>query len=121
MSDLIKCLCGSCGAKYRLPAELAGRSARCKKCGEKFEIPKTKTVEDSVLDWLKDPEDDEAASPVDQPRIITMSKGNSDDSEAARKISGGPIRMKSGGTPPAAPPNAAKPPAPAPAAAPAKK
>lgn len=101
MSELIKCACGSCGAKYRLPAEYAGRSARCKKCGEKFAVPKSQTVEDSVLDWLRDPDEDEAST-VDQPRVITMSKGTADDSDAARKLTG-PIRIKPTNTAPPAP------------------
>lgn len=101
MSD-IKCLCSACGAKYRLPAEFGGRSARCKKCGEKFEVPKPdQTLEDSVLDWLKDAEEVEEEA-VEKPRVISMPKktdGESDSSDPGRRGKG-PIRLKSGSTAP---------------------
>lgn len=74
MADLIKCNCPDCGAKYRLPAEFRGRSARCKKCGTKFKVPENKTVDDSVLDWLTEAEAKEDQLPVDQPREISLSR-----------------------------------------------
>jgi len=97
VADFIKCNCSNCGAKYRLPVEFQGRRARCKKCGEKFEVPKTKTLEDSVLDWLSEAEEqDEREEAVAKPRVISIPKDsapnpNSDGSSARRK---GPIRMK---------------------------
>ena len=90
MSD-IKCTCSHCGAKYRLPAEYGGRHARCKKCGEKFEVPKgDKSLEDSVLDWLNDEANEEV---VEQPRVINIPKEAASTDGAKRK---GVIRMKSG-------------------------
>lgn len=96
MAD-IKCACGKCGAKYRLPAEFAGRTARCKKCSEKFEVPRERSLEDSVLDWLAetDPSDADA---LEQPRVISIPKAASGDANAKSK---GPIRLKTGGGGPA--------------------
>ncbi len=91
MSDLIRCVCGSCGAKYRLPTEFAGRQAKCKKCGSSFEVPREKTLEDSVLDWLGEEQAEE--TPVEQPRIISMPKGEVAPDQA--KKAKGPIRLKS--------------------------
>lgn len=98
MSD-IKCNCTTCGAKYRLPAEYQGRSARCKKCGNKFQVPEQeKTLEDSVLDWLKEPEGAEEEV-VEQPRVINMPKKTDVDSSDPG-VKRGPIRLKSNsGTP----------------------
>jgi DNA-directed RNA polymerase subunit RPC12/RpoP len=36
--------CGNCRSQFTVDGQLAGRSARCKKCGEKFVIPATSTV-----------------------------------------------------------------------------
>lgn len=98
MADFIKCNCSHCGAKYRLPIEFQGRRARCKKCGEKFEVPKTKTLEDSVLDWLSEADEQEQAleETVAQPRVISIPKESAEDSdsESAQRRKG-PIRMKS--------------------------
>jgi hypothetical protein len=98
VSEFIKCNCGNCGAKYRLPVEFQGRRARCKKCGEKFEVPKTKTLEDSVLDWLSEAEEKERQEEeaVSRPRVISIPKestpeGGAESGGARRK---GPIRMK---------------------------
>lgn len=95
MADFVKCNCSHCGAKYRLPVEFQGRRARCKKCGEKFEVPrKNKTLEDSVLDWLSE-DDDESQEVLDQPRVISIPKqateSKSNGSGARRH---GPIRLK---------------------------
>lgn len=96
MAELIKCACPKCGQKYRLPVEYQGRHARCKKCSEKFEVPKQeKGLEDSVLDWLSEAEEQDKEVPVDQPRVVTMKKdenGETDSSSAGRGR--GPIRMK---------------------------
>jgi hypothetical protein len=90
----IKCLCSHCNAKYRLPAEFAGRTARCKKCGEKFDVPKgEKSLEDSVLDWLSDA--DETEEVIEQPRVINIPK-DAAAAEGSRKK--GVIRMKGGGS-----------------------
>jgi len=94
VADFIKCICTACGAKYRLPVEFGGRTARCKKCSAKFEVPRDKGLEDSVLDWLSEADADEA--PVEQPRVISMPKSSTpDDSDAGRKPHG-VIRLKSG-------------------------
>ncbi|MCG3126179.1 MAG: hypothetical protein CHACPFDD_01009 [Phycisphaerae bacterium] len=90
MSETIKCACPECGAKYRLPVETQGRKARCKKCGKPFEVPKSDGLEDSILAWLNEPEDDEAPA---QPRVISM-QAEAADPDAVKK-SRGPIRMKS--------------------------
>lgn len=73
MGDTVKCHCGKCGAKYRLPIEFQGRTARCKKCGESFKVPQEKNLEDTVLDWLTEPAADEVEEPVEQPKVISMS------------------------------------------------
>lgn len=71
--DFVKAVCPKCQAKYRLPAEAQGRVARCKRCGEKFEVPRKLSLEDSVLTWLTGPveEDEEVEAPV-QPKVISM-------------------------------------------------
>ncbi|MCH8806184.1 MAG: zinc-ribbon domain-containing protein [Planctomycetes bacterium] len=92
MSDTIKHACPQCGAKYRLPVEAQGRTAKCKKCGNKFRVPQRETIEDSILDWLNEPEPDEET--VAQPRVISMPAKAADES-AAQKVRG-PIRLKSG-------------------------
>jgi len=84
--------CPNCGAKYRLPAETAGRAARCKKCGAKFVVPAERSLEDSVLDWL-DEADTDREEAVDQPRVISMPKEQAETDEA-KKARSGPIRMK---------------------------
>lgn len=96
MSDTIKCTCPHCQAKYRLPLEVQGRTARCKRCGGRFEVPVEKSLEDSILDWLSDAE--AADETVSQPRVISMPREASAGSEATRK-SRGPIRVKSAGQP----------------------
>jgi hypothetical protein len=93
VSDQIRASCGQCGAKYRLPVEAAGRSARCKKCGGTFEVPQAKSLEDSVLDWLTEPEVEEEVV-ADRPRVINMQK---DEGDAGANQARGPIRLKSGG------------------------
>ena len=99
MADLIKCNCAKCGAKYRLPIEFQGRTARCKKCGEKFEVPKKdKTLEDSVLDWLSEGDEEEVQESVDRPRVINIpKKAPSDEDQAANARQKGPIRLKAAG------------------------
>ena len=104
MADFIKCVCDNCGAKYRLPIEYQGRKVRCKKCGEKFSAPKEeKTLEDSVLDWLTEAEEESAEKEeqVAQPRVINIPKEktteNSDDDSSGNRRRG-VIRMKTGST-----------------------
>lgn len=90
MGDFIKTVCSECGAKYRLPVEFQGRTARCKKCGAKFRVPAEKNIEDSVLDWLSEAEEDDAHDePAETPRIVSM--GDSGTKRSTRK---GVIRMK---------------------------
>ncbi|MFO0839853.1 MAG: hypothetical protein U1D55_15180 [Phycisphaerae bacterium] len=94
--DTIRCECPKCGAKYRLPLEAAGRTARCKKCGDAFAVPKLdKSLEDSVMDWLMESDPEEA---VDSPRVINMPASTPADPEALKR-SRGPIRMKTGAAP----------------------
>ncbi len=95
MADFIKCNCPKCAAKYRLPVEFQGRRARCKKCGEKFAVPRTKTLEDSVLDWLSEAEEQEQKEEiVARPRVISIPKESAADSGSQAKRRG-PIRLKS--------------------------
>ena len=96
MSETIKCTCPSCGAKYRLPVEAQGRRARCKRCGEKFLVPRELSLEDSILTWLSasDDADDTAAPP---PKIISMPGAdaeNANDGTVAGKRVRGTIRLK---------------------------
>lgn len=75
MAEFLKCACNHCGTSYRLPTEFQGRRARCKKCGEKFEVPKLqRSLEDSVLDWLNE-EETVDETPSDRPREINIPKG----------------------------------------------
>lgn len=92
MADFIQCTCGHCHAKYRLPVEFAGRTGKCKKCGEKFQIPKNeRSLEDSVLDWLA--EDDESEEEIDRPRVISETAEDRASNTGGNR-SKGPIRMK---------------------------
>ncbi len=94
--ETIKCVCSNCGAKYRLPVEAQGRTARCKRCGEKFNVPQKQSLEDSILTWLNTPgeEDAEEAAPA-QPRVISMpATGEAEDASGDRRVRG-TIRMKS--------------------------
>ncbi len=92
MSDLIRCRCSSCGAKYKLPVEFQGRIARCKKCGAKFEIPREKSLEDSVLDWLMEAETEEQET-VEKPRVVRFSEQHTEAADPNKLR--GPIRFKS--------------------------
>jgi DNA-directed RNA polymerase subunit RPC12/RpoP len=92
VSDTIKCACLQCGAKYRLPVEAQGRTARCKRCGKSFQVPRQMNLEDTIQSWLAGPADEEEEE-VAQPRVISMPDEPVSD-EAAKKIRG-PIRMKS--------------------------
>jgi hypothetical protein len=90
MSETIKCACPNCGAKYRLPVEAQGRAARCKKCGNKFAVPREQSLEDSVLAWLNEPEAEEEE--LAQPRVISMD-ADAADAETSKRARG-PIRMR---------------------------
>ncbi len=106
MPETIKCNCSHCGAKYRLPVEAQGRSARCKRCGERFQVPRSESLEDSILTWLSAPDEEEVdeAAPA-KPRVISMQAAEPEQpgepSESAVNRRRGTIRMKS--TPPNAP------------------
>jgi hypothetical protein len=89
MSDGIRCTCPSCAAKYRLPDEAQGRTARCKVCGVKFDVPKM-SLEDSVLDWLT--EGAERDDDIEQPRVINIQRAANPDGASRRR---GVIRMRS--------------------------
>lgn len=99
MPETIKCVCSHCGAKYRLPVEAQGRSARCKRCGEKFDIPREQSLEDSILTWLTSPEDQETeeVAPA-KPRIISMPVSDPNEASVAGRKFRGQIRVKD--TPP---------------------
>lgn len=95
MAETIKCTCGHCGAKYRLPVEAQGRTAKCKRCGEKFTVPRELSLEDTVLTWLgTNDEDDLDESPV-QPRIVSMPGRDEgeEESDNVRRMRG-PIRRR---------------------------
>lgn len=89
----IRCLCPHCSTKYRLPAEFQGRTAKCKKCGQGFQVPQERSLEDSVLDWLSEPEAEDQE--VEKPRVISMPKDSisAADSDASKRAKG-PIRLK---------------------------
>ncbi len=91
MADFIKCTCGKCGARYRLPVEFQGRKARCKKCGEKFEVPRVKSIEDSVLDWLSEAEEEEA---IAEPKVISIPKEQKPADDGDKPKRQGIIRLK---------------------------
>ncbi len=94
MAESIKCACSHCGAKYRLPVEAQGRTARCKRCGNRFEIPREQSLEDSIMSWLMTPEEDEDEVAPAKPRVITMpNEPDNDGSETAKRVRG-TIRMK---------------------------
>ena len=90
MTETIKCAC-PCGAKYRLPIEAQGRHARCKKCGEKFLVPRDLSLEDSILSWLDEPQEQDEA--IERPRVISMPH---DSSETGSRRSKAIIRQKTG-------------------------
>ncbi len=95
VSETIKCNCPGCGAKYRLPVEAQGRTARCKRCGGKFEVPRDQTLEDSILTWLAAPEDEEREETAPAPpRVINMPATDSREAADAVRKMRGPIRMK---------------------------
>lgn len=99
MADFIKCSCPACHVSYRLPSEFGGRTARCKKCNAKFEVPRPeKSIDDSVLDWLSDG-GDEADETVAQPRVIQMNKDGGSGSDPNAPKSKAIIRLKEGQTP----------------------
>lgn len=94
MTETIKCACSHCGAKYRLPVEAQGRTARCKRCGERFEIPREQSLEDSILSWLMPPEEQEDDVAPAKPRVITMPNEPEAEGTGAGKRIRGTIRMK---------------------------
>jgi tRNA(Ile2) C34 agmatinyltransferase TiaS len=93
VADFVKCNCPNCGAKYRLPVEFQGRKARCKKCGKRFAVPRVKSLEDSVLDWLSEADEKEEET-VAQPRVISIPKESAESAESGPRRKG-PIRLKS--------------------------
>lgn len=86
MAETIKCTCPKCAAKYRLPVEAAGRKARCKRCGDKFEVPRSNNnLEDTILSWLTEgAEKDDLET---KPRVISMpsNQGEGDDAATPRR------------------------------------
>jgi hypothetical protein len=73
--------------------EAQGRTARCKRCGEKFAVPRSDNLEDTVLAWLAPEEDD--LDQVAPPRVISMPHEERDDSSGTVRRVRGPIRMRS--------------------------
>lgn len=82
MSHHITTRCPSCRTKYTVGAVAAGKKAKCTKCGSRFRIPRpTLSLEDQILEWLSEPDEDrdrtERVAPrplrsvprVSQPRI----------------------------------------------------
>src|ERR1051326_1214023 len=97
LSEPIKGACSHCAAKYRLPQEAQGRRAKCKRCGETFEVPKAHTsLEDSILDWLTESDPDEETTVP--PRVLSMPGSNNSDSDTGKPAGSGVIRMKGGAT-----------------------
>ncbi|HPM24436.1 MAG TPA: hypothetical protein PLP66_11065 [Phycisphaerae bacterium] len=96
MAETIKCACSHCGAKYRLSVEAQGRSARCKRCGERFDIPQSQSLEDSILTWLSSPadEEEEDMAPA-KPKVISMPASDPNTESVAGRRLRGTIRMKS--------------------------
>lgn len=88
VSDYIKCACPNCRAKYRLPQEAQGRAARCKMCGAKFKVATQQNLEDSIIDWLADSDQE----PAEKPRVINMPKSDSESGSGVRRR--GLIRIK---------------------------
>lgn len=86
MASILKAVCPQCRTKYRLPAEAAGRSARCKVCQVKFRVPKPASLDDSVVMWLDDNAEDEPV--VSQPRVITTRRHKLDPPSSAGLVSG---------------------------------
>lgn len=78
MAESIKCTCPECNAKYRLPVEAAGRQARCKVCGSKFQVPGSQSLEDSVLNWLDDDSSTKVEENVDKPKVIQIPRSEGD-------------------------------------------
>ncbi len=77
--------------------EAQGRTARCKRCGEKFEVPRGQSLEDSILTWLSSP-DEEAAeeSAPAQPRVISMQPSDQPaEADPAGRKPRSTIRLKS--------------------------
>ena len=99
MPETIKCFCPKCKAKYRLPVEAGGRVARCKRCGDRFEVPREQTLEDSIITWLTSTEEETEEVTPAKPKVISMPTEPTDGATAdtARKVRG-PIRMKAPGT-----------------------
>ncbi len=69
--------------------EAQGRAARCKRCGEKFLVPKSDNLEDSILTWLS-AGDEHEEDVLSQPRVISMPDKpvSADDSSAGGRVSG---------------------------------
>ena len=53
MGERITAICKFCGREYRLKKSAAGRRARCKSCGEVFQVPwPSQELDDTVAQWL---------------------------------------------------------------------
>jgi len=86
MTDRIEAHCPSCGARYRLRAEAAGRKARCKACRAVFKVPRTEPVlEEQIVRWLMEPyeEEDDFAPPARAPRPARSAQTNPPDAAKA--------------------------------------
>jgi hypothetical protein len=53
VAHYIVAICRFCGREYHLKPAAAGRRARCKECGEIFQVPTpTSNLDDTVAQWL---------------------------------------------------------------------
>ncbi|MEE8169714.1 MAG: MJ0042-type zinc finger domain-containing protein [Phycisphaerae bacterium] len=59
--------CGSCGARYRVASEMVGRAARCRRCRHRFILAPKRSLDDSVMDWLLDDTEEDAAGASKRP------------------------------------------------------
>lgn len=53
MGERILAICKFCGRRYRLQRSAAGKRARCKDCGEVFQVPcPARELDDTIAQWL---------------------------------------------------------------------
>ena len=64
--------CPSCRVRIIVPSHIAGRSGRCRKCGERFRVPEPDAVgEETITDWLGgDGEAEEEEIPAAPPESV---------------------------------------------------
>ena len=53
MGEGFLAICKFCGKRYRLQRSAAGKRARCKDCGEVFQVPyPARELDDTIAQWL---------------------------------------------------------------------